>query len=120
MEKITQTYQLKATPTAVFEALVNPDTIQKWSGAPAVMDANIGTKFSLFGGQIEGTNLEVVANQKLVQKWPSDTKVTISLAAQGNLTTVELLHEDIPKDEVEKFSQGWKEYYFGPMQKMFG
>ena len=110
---------MKATPATVFEALVNPETIQQWSGAPAVMDTNVGSKFSLFGGQIEGTNVEVVANQKLVQTWPSDTKVTITLAAHGQATTVELLHENIPADEVEKFSQGWKEHYFGPMQKMF-
>lgn len=119
MKQINQTYELNATSQVVFDALVNPETIKQWSGAPAQMDGNIGTKFSLFGGQIEGTNLEVVPNQKLVQKWPSDTKVTITLVDNGDTTTADLLHEDIPADEVEKFSQGWKEYYFGPMQKMF-
>jgi len=119
MKQIKQSYELNASSEAVFDALVNPEIIQQWSGAPAQMDSKAGTKFSIFGGQVEGTNLEVVPNQRLVQKWPSDTKVTITLVSNGGTTTAELLHEDIPADEVEKFSQGWNEFYFGPMQKMF-
>ena len=83
------------------------------------MDHTAGHEFSLFGDQIKGTNLEVVSNQKLVQKWPHNTKVTIALTANGHKTTISLLHEDIPDAEVETFSKGWKEHYFGPMQKMF-
>ena len=120
METISQTYELKATPAAVFDALINPKTIQQWSGAPATMDSQAGTEFSLFGGQIEGTNLEVVANKKLVQQWPHQSKVTITLTDNGSTTTAELKHEDIPKAEVDSFRQGWIDYYFGPMQKMFG
>ena len=120
METINQTYELKASPAAVFDALVNPETIRQWSGAPAIMDSRAGTKFSLFGGQIEGTNLEVIANQKLVQQWPHHSKVTITLTDNGRTTTVELKHDDIPDDEAESFRQGWKDYYFGPLQQMFG
>ena len=106
MGKISKNYELNATPAAVFDALVNPDTIQKWSGAPANMTTEAGSKFSLFGGQIEGTNVEVSANKKLVQTWPSDTKVTITLVGNDDTTTAELLHEDIPSGEVEKFTRG--------------
>jgi uncharacterized protein YndB with AHSA1/START domain len=120
MKTINQTYELNATPTAVFEALISPEIIEQWSGAPAKMEAKSGTNFSLFGGQVEGTNLEVIANQKLVQTWPHDTKVTITLAVNGDATTVELLHEDIPGSEAEElFNQGWKNHYFGPLQTFF-
>ena len=119
LQEIKQTYDLNATPEAVFDALVNPETIQAWSGAPAQMDDKAGSKFSLFGGQVEGTNLEVVTNQKLVQKWPGDTKATITLTRNGDSTTANLLHEDIPEGEVKKFTMGWIEYYFKPMQAFF-
>ena len=120
MDTINQTYELNATPAAVFDALINPETISQWSGAPAIMDNEVGSKFSLFGGQIEGTNLEVIRNQKLVQRWPHQSKVTITLIDNGSGTTAELRHEDIPPEETEEFRQGWREYYFGPLQKMFG
>ncbi len=120
MKTINQTYELNATPTVIFEALTDPAIIEQWSGAPAKMEANRKTNFSLFGGQVEGTNLEVIPNQKLVQKWPHDTKVTITLAANDAGTTVELLHEDIPGSEAEElFNQGWKNHYFGPLQTFF-
>ncbi len=124
MEVINQTYEMKADPTTVFEALTNPDVIKNWSGGPAEMDDKVGTKFALFGGQITGTNTEVVANQKLVQEWyggdwKSPSKVTFTLLPSGETTTVELLHEAIPAGEGDKFSEGWQSRYLGPMQKMF-
>ena len=119
MQKISKTYTLNAASNVIFDALVNPDTIQKWSGAPAQMETTAGSDFSLFGGQVTGKTLEVVNGKKLVQQWPSNTKVTIALSANGDATTVDLLHENIPEDEVEKFTQGWNEFYFGRMEKMF-
>ena len=119
MKTITHTYKIKATPDKVFNALTNPQVIEQWSGAPAKMDSNSNSEFSLFGGQITGTNLEVVSNQKLVQTWPGNTKVTLSLTANGAETVVDLLHENIPDSEVAKFDQGWQEHYLGPLQKMF-
>ena len=87
---------------------------------PAKMDTAAGSKFSLFGGQLEGTTLEIVPGQKLVQQWPHGSKVTITLEGHGDTTTVELLHEDIPEDKVDMFRQGWDTHYFASLQKMFG
>jgi uncharacterized protein YndB with AHSA1/START domain len=124
MKPITQTYKMKATPAEVFEALTNPAIIQKWSGAPATMNSQVGTEFSLFDGNIHGTNLEVVPNQKLVQgwyagEWEKPSKVTFTLVPVEEETKVELLHEDVPVDEIKKISEGWSGFYLGQMQKMF-
>ena len=69
MPTIEQSYEMNATPEQVFEALVNADIIQDWSGDEAKMVPEVGDKFSLWGGQMFGTNLEVVKNKKLVQEW---------------------------------------------------
>lgn len=124
MEPITQSYNMKATPAQVFDALTDPKVIQKWSGAPTNMDDQVGTEFTLFGGQIQGKNLEVVPNQKLVQEWASKewqttSKVTFTLNDNNGETTVELHHEGVPEAAVEQISAGWKEYYLGQIQKMF-
>lgn len=124
MTTITKTYQIKASPAQVFDAMTNAETIQKWSGRPAEMDSQVGTKFSLFGGNILGSNLEVVPGQKLVQewyesKWDHRSKVTLTLLPANGGTTVELLHEDVPEGEHEYISTGWEKYYLDLIQEMF-
>jgi activator of HSP90 ATPase len=125
MKPIIQTYEMKATPKEVFTALVTPGIIQKWSGAPAQMDGNVGTKFVLFGGAIHGTNLEVVPDQKLVQEWyagnwETPSTVTFTLRPTQAGTAVELRHEDVPDNAHGDISAGWDTNYLGSMQKMFG
>lgn len=125
MKPIVQTYKVKATQAEVFEALTNPEVIKKWSGGPAHMDNQAGTKFALFGGGVHGTNLEVIPNQKLVQEWYAEewktpSKVSFTLVPAGESTVVELVHEGVPEDEIQKFSEGWNQHYMGQIQKMFG
>jgi activator of HSP90 ATPase len=124
MPTIEQKYEMNATPEQVFDALVNPDTIQHWSGDEAKMGPDVGDKFTLWGGQMFGTNLEVVKNKKLVQEWCYDqwdapSKVTFTLKAKGKKTIVELLHEDVPEKSLRSIDEGWDAYYLGAMKDMF-
>jgi uncharacterized protein YndB with AHSA1/START domain len=124
MQVITQTYLMKAKPAEVFAALTDPLIIQKWSGAPAQMDAQIGTKFALFGGQIHGANLESVPGKKLVQAWtagdwPKPSTVTFTLVPTPEGTNVELQHAGVPDDSHGHISEGWNTNYLGKMQTMF-
>lgn len=124
MPTIKQTYEMDATPEEVFEALVNPDVIQIWSGDEAKMSPNVGGTFTLWGGQMFGTNLEVVKNKKLVQEWCYDqwdapSKVTITIKPKGKQSVVELIHEDVPEKSVQSITAGWDSYYLGAMQEMF-
>ncbi len=124
MPTIQKTYEMNATPEEVFNALVNPDLIQDWSGDEVKMNAEVGGKFSLWGGQMYGTNLEIVKNKKLVQEWCYDqweepSKVTFTIKIKDKKTIVELLHEDVPERSVNSISDGWDAYYLGAMQEMF-
>jgi len=124
MPTIQQTYEMNATPEEVFDALVNPEVIQDWSGDEAKMNDQVGGKFSLWGGQMFGINTEVVKNKKLVQDWGYDqwdilTKVTFTIKANGNKTTVDLLHENVPEKSLKSITEGWNTYYLGAMQEMF-
>lgn len=124
MPTIKQTYEMNATPEKVFEALVNPDIIQTWSGDEAKMGPEVGDSFTLWGGQMFGKNLEVVKNKKLVQEWNYDqwdapSKVTFTLKAKGKKTIVDLLHEDVPEKSLKSIDEGWDVYYLGAMKEMF-
>ncbi|MFL5765408.1 MAG: SRPBCC domain-containing protein [Bacteroidia bacterium] len=124
MPTIQQTYEMNATPEEVFQALVDPEIMQDWSGDEAKMSGEVGAKWSLWGGQMFGTNLEVVKNKKLVQEWCYDqwdqpSKVTFTIKAKGKKTVVELLHEDVPEKSLNSITDGWNAYYLGAMQEMF-
>lgn len=124
MPVIKQQYEMDATPEEVFDALVNPDTIQTWSGDEAKMGPGVGDAFVLWGGQMFGTNIEVVKNKKLVQEWCYDqwdapSKVTFTIKPKGKKTIVELLHEDVPEKSLKSIDEGWDSYYLGAMKDMF-
>ncbi len=69
MKTIKQSYVINTLVEKVWEALVDPQTIDDWGGGPAEMDDKVGTQFKLWGGDIWGKNLEVEHNKKLVQEW---------------------------------------------------
>ncbi len=124
MKTIHQTYEMQASPQEVFDALVKPEIIEKWSGAPAEMEPTQGSLFRLWGGDIHGTNKEVIPGEKLVQDWYSGnwenpSTVTFILEPQGKNTMVHLEHNNVPEQSYNSINSGWKEYYLGPMQEMF-
>ena len=124
MPTIQQTFEMNATAEEVFEALVNSEIIQIWSQDEAKMSDQVGGSFMLWGGQMFGTNLEVVKNKKLVQEWCYDqwdapSKVTFTIKTKGKKTVVELLHEDVPERSLKSITEGWNDYYLGAMQEMF-
>jgi len=123
MKTVKQTYIIKVPVEKVWTALVNPKEIDDWGAGPAEMDDKVGTEFKLWGGDIWGKNLEVEPQRRLVQEWysgdwPEPSKATFLLKSDGDKTTVELLHENIPDDEAKEIADGWKNYYLGPMKEM--
>ena len=123
MASIEKSYIINASPEAVFEALVNPDLIQNWSGDEAKMEAVVGAEFSLWGGQMFGKNLVVEKNKKLVQEWCYEqwnepSQVTITIKAKGKTSVVTLLHELVPEKSVNSIADGWDTYYFGAIKEM--
>ena len=123
MKRIRQTYHIKAPVKKVWQALTEPAVIEKWGGGPARMDDRAGAKFELWGGDIHGTNTEVVKEQKLVQdwfggNWPEPSRVTFTLKEENGETTVTLIHENVPEEELDDFKQGWKDYYLGAIKEL--
>lgn len=120
MAKILKKYVIKVPASKVWLALTRPSYIEKWGGGPAKMSSREGAEFKLWGGEIYGENIQVVPEKRLVQNWydgKSDEPsiVTINIKALKTQTNIELIHTNIPKEEVKSFRMGWDDYYFGPM-----
>ncbi len=124
MKSLKQTYKIHAQVARVWQALVDPNIIEKWSGGPAIMDENVGTKFSLWGGDIHGTNTKVIKNKFLEQdwfggQWTGPSKLKFLLKKVSDTTTeVELVQDDIPDHELDDIDDGWKRYYMGPLKEL--
>jgi|SRR6185369_3707120 len=122
MKTIKQTYHINAPVEKVWHALVNAKDINEWGGGPADMGDKVGTEFSLWGGDIHGTNKEVVLHKKLVQewfggKWDEASHLTFVLTAKNKSTEVELIHENVPDQEAKDIEEGWKDYYMHPLKE---
>ena len=123
MKQINKIYSINAAINEVWEALTNAELINQWHAGPAEFDLREGGTFSLWGGDIHGTNTKVVPNDLLEQDWYSGQpescyKVSFKLSEKDGNTTVELLHKNVPEEEFEDFSDGWQEYYFDPIKQL--
>ena len=124
MKDFKKYYTIPAPPQDVYNALTNPVTLQLWTGEPAVMSTVPGTEFSLWDGSIVGKNLEFEEGKKIVQQWyfdgqPEESVVTIILHPQGEGTSAELRHTNIPDNDYKDFTDGWDEYYFGALNTFY-
>lgn len=111
MKVIRQTYKINAPVEKVWQALVDPKIIDDWGAGPAKMDDKVGAKFSLWGGDVFGTNTKVVRNKFLEQdwyrgNWPEPSKVTFKLSSEGSRTIVRLTHKDLPQKEIDDHKDG--------------
>src|SRR5258708_6152186 len=112
MKTINQYYTIHAPIEKVWQALVDPIVIDEWGGGPVTMDDKEGTEFSLWGGEIYGTNIKVIPNEMLEQewfigKWDKPSILTFTLSKKdNNITEVALLHKNVPDMEAKDIEQG--------------
>ena len=122
MKEIKKIYRIKTSRNKVWEALTDPNEIEKWGAGKAVMDDQVGTDFTLWNGDIWGKNIEAEKDKKLAQewyggKWAKPSIVTFELADENSETVLTLTHVNVPDDEIEDIDQGWDDYYLGPMKE---
>lgn len=120
---IKQEYLINAPIEEVWEALTEPKIIDMWGGGPAKMKAEENYEFSLWGGDIHGKNIKVAKGKTLKQewysgKWQKPSIATFNLSEKGEKTKVELIHNDVPENETKDISDGWKDYYMGPLKRL--
>ncbi len=124
MKEYHKYYRVKGSPEEVYSALVNPFAISLWTGAKAKMKEEPGTRFSLFDGDIEGINISIEKESKIVQEWffgeqEEKSIVTITLRPDRHSSNIELHHSNIPDEAYEDMVQGWDIYYFGGLKEFF-
>ena len=122
---IHQEIIFRASPKQVYDALIDADQFRTVTGgAPTEINAEAGGAFSLFGGMINGRNIELIPNKRIVQAWRAGnwTEGTYSIAKfeikeQGEETLIIFDHVGFPEGQDEHLAGGWNDNYWGPLEK---
>ena len=120
---IKQTIMFKATPHEVYEMLMDSKKHSMFSGEDAKISRKVGGSFSASGSYISGTNLKLVPDKKIVQKWRGSdwdkgvySTVTFDFKKDKAGTKLEFTQEGMPPNQRDSLSQGWKDYYWDKMK----
>ncbi|MBI4289026.1 MAG: SRPBCC domain-containing protein [Chloroflexi bacterium] len=125
MKIVRQSVTFKASRHDVYELLMDSQEHSKFTGARATIGRKVGDKFSCYDGDIEGVNLELVPDGKIVQSWRLSgwpkgvySKATFRFAEVEGGTRLTFTQSGVPDEEYEGTTQGWRDYYWTPMKKL--
>ena len=64
-KNIRQSVTFKATPHELYEVIMDSRKHAGFTGSQVTIRREVGGKFSIYGGDIEGTNLELVPDHEV-------------------------------------------------------
>jgi len=123
-DPIHQEVVLSASPERVYQALTDAKQFSAvCGGALTEINSEPGGALSCFEGRIEGRNIELVANQRLVQAWRAGnwdagqySIVRVELEAAGSDTRLTFDHAGFPADQRANWEAGWHAIYWEPLK----
>jgi activator of HSP90 ATPase len=128
---IHQEAVIKARPGRIYEYLTNGQIFAAATEMPAQMTAGEGEPFSLFGGRVEGRQIELVPSERVVQAWRFGSAhpdvwepgvysiVRFTLRPEGDATRLVIDHDGIPAEWQAHIESGYPAFYQGPLAKYF-
>ena len=128
---IHQESVIAATPQAVYEVLTDGQKFAAATGMPAQLSDRVGEAFSLFGGRVEGRQIELVPGQRIVQAWrfgamhPSEwdagvySVVRFTLSSQQDGTRFIIDHAGVPREWHDHIFTGYPSFYQQPLERYF-
>jgi uncharacterized protein YndB with AHSA1/START domain len=113
--------RIEAPPVDVFPYLTDSKLMVEWMGEWADLAPEPGGSFALDinGIPIRGEYVAVEPPHRVVFTWgvpgndvllPGSTTVEITLTADGDDTVLELVHSNLPPDEVPRHGDGWSHF----------
>ncbi len=124
-KNLRQTRTFNARASDLYEAIMDSRKHSQFTGSKSKVSTKVGGSFTASDGYIQGINLELVPNRKIVQNWrgsdwPAEhySKATFSLSPAGrSKTKLTFTQTGIPAAQFESIKQGWIEYYWKPLEE---
>ena len=124
-KRIRQSVTFKEGPHEVYELLMDSRKHARFTGTKARISRREGGKFTAYDGYIEGINLNIVRDRKIVQSWRGSdwpeghySRATFSLKKVKNGTHLTFTQSRVPEQYYHDINQGWRDYYWKPMKEM--
>lgn len=103
--------EIDGPASAVFDALIRPEQLQRWIANRAAVEPEIGGRFDLgWGVPTVSKIVDIVPNQKLAISWHEETEtvVTWTLAESGGKTRLTIVHSGFaPTKKTGGLQAGW-------------
>jgi Activator of HSP90 ATPase len=113
-------------PERVYELLTNGAKFGDVTGRPGKGGGSAGAYFSLFDDWLEGRQIELVPNERVVQAWRFTdwdpgvySIVRFTLTRDGDGTKLTVDQDGYPTAFHEHLSTNWHPFYFEPIAKHF-
>lgn len=126
-KKIVGKEEFKCRAEDLYKALTDVKLVQAFSASPAEMEVEKGGRFSLLHGNITGEFVELIPNQKLVQRWRVKSwpdahysTVTFEFDEKDDCTVLNYTQTGVPDSEYEKTKEGWVINYWNRMKQVLG
>jgi activator of HSP90 ATPase len=129
---IHQEAVIKASPRQVYEYLTDGEIFAAATEMPAQVSNREGETFSLFGGRVEGRQVELVPGVRVVQAWrfgfahPGAWEpglysiLRFTLQPEGDATRLMIDHTGIPSEWHDHIQSGYPAFYESPLRRYFG
>ena len=126
-KSIKQRISFKTSAHDVYETLMDSKKHSKLTDAAAKISRKIGGKFSVYDGYAVGKNLELIPDKKIVQTWRAsdweenqDSQVVFEFTPIKSGCTLTFTQTNLPEEYYSSIKQGWIDFYWTPMKKLFG
>eukprot|EP00759_Apiculatamorpha_spiralis_P012669 PhF_6_TR19623/c0_g1_i1/m.28633 len=113
----------------IYECFTKEDKIAAFTRAPCSLKSRVCGDFTMLGGAITGTYVELVENKRIVLKWRlsswksdegTNSVVTIDLGGSDGQCTMDFSHTGVPSSEYDRVKQGWEINFWGGMKQILG
>lgn len=124
--KFTLTTKVNASAEKIYTTWLNSKGHTEMTGGEAVISDTIGDAFTAWNGYIEGKNIDLEANKRIVQSWRTsqfeaqeeDSQIEVLFHEVDGQTEITLIHSNLPESGAH-YKKGWENHYFEPMKEYF-
>jgi activator of HSP90 ATPase len=124
--QIRHTVRFNVSARAVYRALMDSWQHEAFTGAPAKIDPTVGGRFTAWGANLSGINVELVRDRRIVQAWRAldwpqghYSIATFELKRAGKGTLLVFTQAGVPSKNLKDINAGWKTHYWQLLKKYF-